>query len=627
MPITIKNFYSDVNKAWLANHKIPTTNTSISYFDEIEKQIEGDLLKIVTKERRTGSEFGKFLESFYTGRETDIEILHLFAESISNFTDHSGLMRAIGILNLYDLNSPISLDFCQDSKNSTSYTIVFEEANTGLSKSEYKDSEFVAGYKRYLAQFAKDLNFHELESEFYEIEKQIVKFTIDDQDDVDMELMYIPMTYKNLCAQFELIKFDEIFDACKIPVGIRQSKIFIVSNLNYLKMVNRLLAVKPLKFWKVWLKSCVYTSLHYILAGKIYKPYFDFYSKQMAGQKTESPMDHRALELCKDVAADTLGKLYIESGLEKFQKIKTGATKIIETVKDAAKERIKKLTWLSESSRDIAIYKLQKMRLKVAYPDVWIDNFKGLKMDKQGFLMNLLTLSRNYTLLEIDKLTHYTDVQRDMWDSPCYEVNAFYYGELNQFCIPIGFLFPPFYGDKLSYVQIIAGLGNIVGHEISHGFDKDGRKFDECGNNFPWWTSIDLELYHSKTKQVVDLFNNQDFYGLQINGAMTLDENLADFGAIAITLDVLRNSWTGLILSEAEKKKQLREFFTWYSKTWVYKTTREHQKLAIKTNVHAPAELRVNALIPHFEDFYYAFDFDESHEGFIKPEDRVDVWG
>jgi putative endopeptidase len=179
----------------------------------------------------------------------------------------------------------------------------------------------------------------------------------------------------------------------------------------------------------------------------------------------------------------------------------------------------------------------------------------------------------------------------------------------------------------MSYVQIIAGLGNIVGHEISHGFDKDGRKFDEHGNNFPWWTSLDLELYHSKTKQVVDLFNNQDFYGLKINGAMTLDENLADFGAIAITLDVLKNSWTGLNLSETEKKKQLREFFTWYSKTWVYKTTREQQKLAVKTNVHAPAELRVNALIPHFEDFYYAFDFDERHEGFIKKEDRVDVWG
>lgn len=625
MPITIKQFYSDVNKNWLANHKIPTNDTSISYFDTIEKQIEEDLHKIVTKERKTGSEFGNFLESFYTGRMNDIEILHLFAESISNFTDHAGLMRSIGILNLYDLNSPIKMDFSQDSKNNASYTIVFEEANTGLSKREYTDGEIVAGYKEYLAKFGKELNFPV--SELFEIEKQIVKFTIDDQDDVDIELLYNPMTYKNLREQFELINFDEIFDACKIPLGIRQSKIFIVSNLNYLRMINRLLAVKPLKFWKVWLKSCVYTSLHYILPGKIYKPYFEFYSKQMTGQKHESSVDHRVLELCKDVAADTLGKLYIESNLAKFQKIKTGATEIIRTVKDAAKERIKKLTWLSESSRRIAIYKLQKMRLKVAYPDNWVDNFKGLKMDKKGFLMNLMVLARNYTLIEIDKLTHYTDVQRDMWDSPCYEVNAFYYGELNMFCIPIGFLFPPFYGDNLSYVQIIAGLGNIVGHEISHGFDKDGRKFDEHGNNFPWWTSVDLELYHSKTKQVVDLFNNQDFYGLKINGAMTLDENLADFGAIAITLDVLKNSWAGLSLSEAEKKKQLREFFTWYSKTWVYKTTREHQKLAVKTNVHAPAELRVNALIPHFEDFYYAFDFDERHEGFIKPEDRVDVWG
>ena len=246
---------------------------------------------------------------------------------------------------------------------------------------------------------------------------------------------------------------------------------------------------------------------------------------------------------------------------------------------------------------------------------------------KSNFLLNLLLLLKRSTNDEIQKLTSYTNINKKMWDVPCYEVNAFYYSEMNEFCIPVGFLFPPFYDKTLSFVQIMAGIGNVIGHEISHGFDKDGRKFDENGNNFPWWTSLDLELYNIKTKQIVDLFNRQKYYGLKINGEMTLDENLADFGALAITLDVIHDSWKGKSISETEKKKQLQEFFIWYSRTWVLKTTRQKQKLAVKTNVHAPAELRVNTLVPHFADFYYAFDFNEHHEGFINPEDRVDIWG
>jgi putative endopeptidase len=347
----------------------------------------------------------------------------------------------------------------------------------------------------------------------------------------------------------------------------------------------------------------------------------------MRGQKQESSLDDQALSICSDMAGDTLGKLYIESDIAKFRRIKKGATEIIKKVKKAARERIMKLNWLSESSRLIACNKLDKMNLKVAYPDVWYDTFKGIEMDKTQFLLNILALMKKETLYEIGKLTKQTDKDKKLWESPCFEVNAFYYSEMNEFCIPIGFLFSPFYSESMTFVQIIAGLGNIVGHEISHGFDKDGRKFDENGNNYPWWTSLDLELYHSKTKQIIELFNNEIYHGLHVNGELTLDENLADFGALAICLDVLHNEWADSPISESEKKRQLREFFVWYSKTWAYKDTRAHQKMAIKTNVHAPAELRVNTLVPHFEEFYYAFGFDEKHEGYIAPEDRVDVWG
>jgi predicted metalloendopeptidase len=628
MSFTINNFFKDVNKNWLSKHQIPNNDTSISHFEIIENTISKDLTKIIHRERHNKNSFGIFLESFYTGRENDVNNLHLFAESLCNFTDYTGLMKSIGLLNLYNLNSPISLDFNFDSKNNSNYTIIFEEPDIGLEKADYeKNSEILNGYKQYLDTFGKQINFHELKTEFLEIETHISKILFDTQIDIDTEIMYNPMTFNNLCQQFNNIQFEVLFDACKIPKHIQKSKIYIITNIKYMIEINRLLASKNLDFWRIWIKACIYTSLHYILPGELRKTYFNFFYKQLLGQKHEIHIDDFCIDICKTYSGDILGKLYIESDLEKFKYIKTDITNIITNIKDVAKTRILKLTWLSESSRMIAIHKLDKMSLKVAYPDIWYDIFKGEKMDKSNFLLNLLLLLKRSTNDEIQKLTSYTNINKKMWDVPCYEVNAFYYSEMNEFCIPVGFLFPPFYDKTLSFVQIMAGIGNVIGHEISHGFDKDGRKFDENGNNFPWWTSLDLELYNIKTKQIVDLFNRQKYYGLKINGEMTLDENLADFGALAITLDVIHDSWKGKSISETEKKKQLQEFFIWYSRTWVLKTTRQKQKLAVKTNVHAPAELRVNTLVPHFADFYYAFDFNEHHEGFINPEDRVDIWG
>jgi len=627
MSYSINNFFNDVNKKWLAQQKIPSHNISVSYFDKIEKSIQVDLFKLIHKERKRGTKYGDFMESFYTGRSNDINMMHLFAESLSDFSDYDGLMKSIGLLNLYDMRCPISLNFALDMKNTESYTVIISEPSTGIQKADYeKVTDIQKDYKNYLEKYGAAIGFSNLSTTFLAIEKQITKLYFDIQKDVDMEVMYNPMTYKNLCAHFESINFGLIFSGCQIPKAVYESKIYTVSNVKYMSEINKYVKTKNLNFWRIWIKSCVYTSLHPYMPEPLRKIYFEFAYKQMRGQKTDTPIDEQALELSKHIVPDTVSKLYIESDLPKFKAIKSGATDVILKVKSAAFARISKLTWLSESSRKIACHKLDKMKLKVAYPEVWHDLFQGVSIDKSQFILNFLNLVKQDTLYEIEKLVRRNETHKRYWDVPCFEVNAFYYGEQNEFCIPVGFLFEPFYSDKMSFIQIVAGLGNIVGHEISHGFDKDGRKFDENGNNYPWWTSLDLEQYHVKTKQIVDLFSHQKYYGLKINGGMTLDENLADFGGLAICLDVLKNSWSAGI-SESEKKAQLREFFIWYSKTWAYKTTKEHRKMAVKTDVHAPAELRVNTLVPHFDEFYYAFDFKEHEEGFVKPDKRVDVWG
>jgi len=166
-----------------------------------------------------------------------------------------------------------------------------------------------------------------------------------------------------------------------------------------------------------------------------------------------------------------------------------------------------------------------------------------------------------------------------------------------------------------------------MAHEISHGFDEEGRKFDEFGNNFPWWTSLDLELYKTKTKALIDEFDKEVHHGVKINGELTLGENLSDFGAIAICMDVLRTRWQKLGASERQGKAEMREFFVAYARSWAFKNRRAARVQAAKSDSHAPPELRVNVVLRHFTEFYEAFDFTSADEGWIPPEQRIDVWG
>lgn len=626
MPYSITNFFGDVNNNWLSKQTIPSNDYSISYFDKIEKSIQADIYKIMHKERVAGTPYGDFLESFYTGRQNDEKVMHVLAESLTKFNDHAGLMKSIGMLNLYDMRSPINMSFGLDMKNVDNYTIHIHETGLGLHKSDYApDSDNIKKYKEYLSQYGEALNFKDLPTKYLHIEKDLVKLFEDNKKPWELECSYNPMTYKNLCSQYPNIDFVSFFEGCCIPEALYKNKLHIVSNMLYMNEMNKYMKTKSLDYWRVWIKACVYTSLHAVMGGKLRRIFFDFELKHLQGLSADRSLDEQLLNISKSVASDSIGKLYIESDKSRFAAIKKGATEIVVEVKKMAHERIEKMDWLSESSRLLARHKLNKMKLHVAYPDVWFDAFHGCTMDKEQFLLNYLELARRDTLHEIKKMENIQLTHQGFWDATCFEVNAYYYGELNEFFIPVGFLFPPFYSRDMTFVQNLGGLGNIVGHEISHGFDKDGRKFDSRGNNYAWWSSLDLAKYRVKTRQVIDLFNKQKFHGLKVNGHMTLDENLADIGGLAICLDVLKKRLAGL--GEKERKEQLREFFIRYSKSWAYKATSQHRRLAIKSDVHSPAELRVNTLVPHFDDFYYAFDFKEGDDGYVKPENRLDVWG
>jgi len=628
MSYSLKDFYNDTNKQWLAGQTVAPDKNSVSVFDELEDDIKNDMKKLIHYARHTDTPMGAFINSAYSGWHNDLYQLDFLLERQSTFTNTHECARSIGEINLYGLRAPIEINVSNDMRNTDKFAVYIGEPELGIPKSEFiEKGEIYHRYKKFLVDVMHLSKIPNLAAQYFEIEETLAQVYNDREDLGKAELTYNPMNYAMLCREFPNIHWVGLFEGVQISADALAELTYIVMNPGYIRLIDKYMTTFTNKKWQFWIKSSILLSVMGVLHEPYDKIYFDFYLKFLKGQEKRDDEDTRVYSLCREVCSEALGKLYVETNYSQFEKIRVGATEIKDLVVSAAKTRVMKLNWLSEGSKQIARHKLATMGHKMAFPNIWFDEFKGVPIEKNTFLINLLGLNKRSTLWDMRKLTGETAQMRKLWSNPCFEVNAYYYAELNELCIPLGFLKKPFYSPDASFVENLAGVGNIIGHEISHGFDEEGRKYDEYGNHFPWWTSVDVELYNTKTKFIINEFDKQTYKGLKINGELTLGENLADLGAIAICIDVLKTRWSKYNTPKAEQLKQLRQYFIAYSKSWAYKEKKASREMAVKNDSHAPAQLRVNVILRHCNEFYEAFGFSEKDEGWIPPSERIDVWG
>jgi predicted metalloendopeptidase len=623
--MSLKDFYNSVNRKWLDSHTIPADDVSYSVFDEREEGIRNELYELMNRERKKTSPLGLFIESFYSGRDQDLHVLQEFVQKIMMFKEPE---YKIGYLNLYGLDSPISIDISYDQRNTKNYCIYLSPPPLGITKMDLVGNGDIARkYSRYLRDLGRMLEIPDFGEKIFTLERTLAPIYPDPEDSDKSENLYHPYTYSRLRTMFPNIDFDILF----APLQIGQyNGLLILTRVEYFVWLDQFLQSEKAgssQLIDAWITKYIYSSLMTILPNPYRSLNFDFYNKFISGQKKQFSPEYEILQICDDVAQDTLGKLYVEANFKRCKRIQDGASEIYSLVHSAAQKRISNLKWLSEDTREIAIYKLQKMKSKIAFPNYWLNEFNGVQILPEQFMLNILNLNQKSVLYDIRKLRGETAQERAIWKNSCYEVNAFYYAEQNELCVPLGFLGEPFFSLEQSFVKNLAGVGNVMAHEISHGFDEEGHKYDELGNNFPWWTNLDVELYKTKTRVLIQAFDERQLNGIKINGKLTLGENLADFGAIAICLDVLRIYWKKMGTSEPKQKSDLRDFFTGYARSWAFKNRRAAALQASKSDRHAPPELRVNVVLLHFDEFYSAFGFTQADEGWIPPEERIDIWG
>lgn len=609
------DFFTDVNKKWLQQNSIPKDLVTYSVFDVLEKKIKDEIVDIIKHTYRDDGGIGSFVESART-KKNAVQHLELFIENLV-FNNYDELFFIFGVLNLYGLSSPIGFSITNDSRSTKKHVINIVEPETSIIKEEYvKSSEIYKKYAQFLTQIGRVIK-SDVADTVLKMETDLSKYYFDYEDRLKIEKTYNPKIYKQLLYEYPQLEY--FFKA--VPFNLDKITVVVSNNILLTKTYEYIKKV-PLNKWREIIRFNIYTGLINILPDPFDTIGFNFLDKFMIGRKKPKSEDDKLFSLCNSYCQDTIGQLYIKSDQTKFNNIKKGAIALFNTVMRSAKKTVLKLTWLSDSSRKIANYKLECMKLQIAFPLAWVDEMKE-KMDPDNFIKNILVLNKTDMIFNLQKL--FLPMDEKIWDNACYDVNAYYYTELNLLNIPLGFLEAPFFSLEQSFVQNLAGVGNIMAHEMAHGFDEEGRKFDENGNYKPWWVSSDIELYNSKTRQLVNFFDKEQYFGLKVSGELTLGENLADLGAMAICLAVLKERH--LKMEASERIKELREFFTWYAKSWAYKETDEKRKQSIKKDVHAPPQIRVNAIVRQFGEFFEAFSIGPDEPGYLAENERIYIWG
>jgi putative endopeptidase len=624
------NFYKYVNGNWLHNATIPTYRVSFGVSEEIELLIEKQLFSILyssydfsekgktpqTDRERFMDAIGRFAMSSLR-KEKQQKSVDLLKRSLRPFyciRDQEDISTHLGFLNAFGIPTLLELGIFKRKAPHSGFYISIGPGKLGLPDLTYYNAtapgktRTLFSYVRLCRELSKLLGIDDI-TPAIQVESRlspvIQKYRNDDFEDIEGVVLE---------KQFPGISWDLLF--ASYGVENWKEKPIRVKSMRWLRSLETYVTKWPKEDW-----SNLFT-LHMILhAIPILPPpydtlHFELFGKLLRGQADKLPQDQLTLNLCKDLLRIPLSRLYIEDYIE--PNVKEEITAFTNKIRNYAVKHIMDLDWLEETTKLTAKEKLQKMKLSISHPATFPPlQLPDLQTD--NFLQNVYLLAHMNTNLVIRRLK----VGTDSWDEPPYAVNAYYFNETNQFILPAGSIQFPFY-KKGSLGWSFGGLGAVIGHEMTHAFDMEGKEYDTKGEKTSWWTKKDNAAYSRLTRMLVNLYNKGKILDHAVDGDLTLSENISDLGGLGIALDALNHEIEGL--SEVEKKRELRDFFMSYAVSWRIKDKPRKQLQRLFMDVHAPAELRVNYIVSQFQEWYDLFGVVTGDTLYIPAEERVRIF-
>ena len=634
------DFFRYACGGWNDAHPLTAEYSRYGTFDELFENSQTQLRELIEglaaqKNNQAGSAAQKIGDLYnmamdsVTLNKQGAEPVKAMLDKIAGLKDKSEIVPMMTEMAHIGIGTYFHSYVYADPKNSSLNIFQMGQGGINLGEKEYYlDTDSITQnireqYKLYIGKLFQLAGFSEADAQqkvadVMEIETAIAKVSRSATELRDPEANYHKMSFDELKKTIAGIDWDAYMKG----LGIQDPAELNVEQVEPIQEVARLMNTLPLSKHVSYLEYNLLDAAASCLSDDFVAARFDFYGKVLSGRQVNQPRWKRAVNSVNGMLGELVGEMYVEKYFPAAAKERM--VKLVKNLQTALGERIDAQEWMSDSTKIRAHEKLATFHVKVGYPDKWKD-YSKLEIKNDSYWANVCRASEwgfNDMYSRIGK-----PVDKDEWLMTPQTVNAYYNPSTNEICFPAAILQPPFFNMEADDAANYGAIGVVIGHEMTHGFDDQGRQFDKDGNLTDWWAPGDADRFKERAQVMVDFFNKIEVLpGLQANGELTLGENLADHGGLNVAYLAFQNATKDAPLGVVDGFTPEQRFFLAYATLWAGNIRDEQIRVYTKSDPHSLGKWRVNGALPHIQAWYDAFHITPSDPLYVAPENRVNVW-
>ena len=635
-----EDFYQYACGGWMEANPLTPEYARYGIFDQLEKENNEKLKALIEELGSTPQKPGSVGEKIRMMYEMGLDSLKRNADgaapvmeqlaAINAISDHKELSAMAGRIHVESASPFFGFYIGADEKNSTMNLLQFYQGGISMSDRDYyllEDESTVKirnAYRQYidilfvLAGYTAEEAAKAADA-VLALETEIAKVSVDRATLRDVHKNYNKMTIKEFTSKYDFLDWNEFFR----ETGISKSTELNAGQIPFFEGLTKLLKKTSLEDQKLYLSFKLLNAASSYLSDDFVNANFDFYGRALQGKEELQPRWKSSLAIVNRSLAEAFGQMYVEKYFPASSKEKM--IEMVANLQTALGERIEALEWMSEQTKSKAQEKLGTFIVKVGYPDNWKD-YTALEIKNDSYWANIC---RTNVFAHNDMMEDEGQpVDRTEWGMSPQTVNAYYNPTTNEICFPAAILQPPFFNPDADDAVNYGGIGVVIGHEMTHGFDDQGRNYDKDGNLSAWWNEEDEEKFNERAQVLVEQYDKIVVLdSLHADGRYTLGENIADQGGLLVSYQAYMNTLKGKdVPADIDGFTYSQRFYIGYANLWAQNLRPQEIMRRTKTDVHSLGKWRVNAALRNIEDFYTAFDIKEGDAMYLAPEERINIW-
>lgn len=628
------DFYGHVNSDWLNAYSLPADKASYGAAEELaeisEAEVRMMIEEIVASHPAPGTIEQKIADLYSAALDEDA----IEARGIDPIRPHLERMRAArtyeditDLMGVIGYNSPITAGVAPSPADPDANAVWVSQAGLGMPHRGYyldiglQSTALQVAYRHHIANILSLLGYPDPESgaqRIYNLEYQIARAQTDEDRSLSADEMMKSMSYDELKAFAPGFDWDRFLASA----GFAGAKRFVITDDTAVPALAALIHRIPLDDWKLWLEFHYASDFSPYLPKAFYDSAFEFFTRQLSGVTERTERWKFAVAVVNQQLGDAVAQLYVKRYFPPENKAQIDG--IVNNIHAAFEARIRNLDWMDEETRAAALTKLAALQGMIGYPDAWRD-YSTYPVEP-GKLPEAVYAGYVYEWSQ-QRVDLGLPVDRRRWPTPAHVVNAFYNPLGNTFVLPAGILQPPFFDPKADPAENYGGIGAVIGHEMSHGFDDQGRQFDGAGRSFNWWTEETDDRFIERSQNLIEQYDRYcPYFGACVNGLGTLGENIGDLAGLEIAYAAWRMSLGGKEAPVIDGVTGDQRFFLAYARSYRDKVREELARALLEGDSHAPSRYRVNGVVRNMDAWYAAFNIKAGDRLYLAPADRVRIW-